>query len=400
MKKILLGAAMALSMFALSAQVMPNSGVKNTLWAGFGSPDTENKNFTFYGFTDTLQARVDIAQFTMEGMINWGLFTDFDANGSRLFEFTQKTAFYVVNRCSDFVSTSETDSLTDRYYVNFLWHPFQGFDVGAGSSLNWKVGPAPVCGDYYWGKDAHIKQGGLKDNVPGLTDVAGFVYYPNVYAKEAIGLRYNYEDIFEAGFAIPSGASANAFNFNVGLKVQPIDLFAVSFAYEGVCLNEGNLYAGVHFNLSKGSELNVYLGMDRLGGNDNDGVNGLGVSGAFTVKSIGLRLTPEVGVTFYEDDDYTNAIYLGSGFAFDITNQFTFGAWLSFAWGAENKLWDDLAATRDWNGGSVFNVRPMVEFNVNKNNSISLYADYQQRTTFDHYEYSSWAAGMYWTYTN
>lgn len=414
MKKIMMAAVMALSMACLSAQVMGNSGVRNTLWGGFGSPDTENQKVTFYGFTDTLQARVDVGQFTMEGMINWGFFTDFDCNGSRAFEFTNKTAFYAANRCSDIASSSRTDSLTDPYYVNFLWHPFVGFDVGVGTRLEWKVGPAPACSDYYWGKNAHIKQGGLKDKAPGLTDVSGFVYYPNTYARTAVGLRYAYKNIFEIGFVIPSGISTSGFDFNVGLKIQPMDLFAVSFAYENVCRGVGNLYAGIQLFINKNFTLNVFYAMDNLGNDINSGVNGLGVSSTIVVPSINLTITPEVGFSFFEDDSYSTSFYVGSGFNFAISKDFTLGTWVSWGSGAENKYWKtedptvrvnhhlgalSYNTTKNYFGGNVFDIRPTANFVINKNNDITIYADYQSRTAYNNFKYGNWSSGIYWTYT-
>lgn len=417
MKKIILGALMALTMASLSAQVMGSTGVRNTLWGGCGSPDTENKDFTFYGFTDTLQARVDIAQFTMEGMVNWGLFIDFDGNGSRAFVFTDKTAFYAANRCSDFVAGSATDSLTDPYYVNFLWHPLAGLDIGVGTRLEWKVGVAPACGDYYWGKGAHIKQGGLKEFTPGNTDVAGFVFYPNSYARKAIGARYTYKDLFQIGFAIPSGATTGGFDFNAGLSVHPMDFFTISFAYDGVCSGNGNLFAGLELFIQKNFTLNIFYAMNNVGNNTKSGVNGIGANAIIGIPSINLTVKPEFGMTFYENDDYTNAFYFGSGLDFAINKQFTVGTWVSFAWGAQNKYWhenvdqairiqhgvrtlDLYNETKNWNGGTVFDIRPYADFEVNKNNDITLYLDYQQRTMYNNYQYGNWSFGMYWTYTN
>ena len=134
MKKLVLVLVMAFSVMALSAQVMGSNGVKNTVWSGFGTPDSDNQDVNWYGITDTLQARVDIAQFTMEGMINWGLLTSFDG-GTRVFEYTPKTAFYAANRSSQSVSDVIDDAITDAYYVNFLWHPIKGLDLGAGTRL-------------------------------------------------------------------------------------------------------------------------------------------------------------------------------------------------------------------------------------------------------------------------
>lgn len=418
MKKVILSLVLALSVMTLSAQVMGTNGVKNTLWTGFGNPNSDNQDTNWYGMTDTLQARVDVAQFTMEAMINWGLFTP-GAGGARTLSYTNWTAFYAANMFSEGNSSSIDNAVTDKYYVNFLWHPVKGLDLGAGTRLEWKVGPAPACSDYYWGPRAHVKQGGLKydrgrrtvGGLPpltlGSTDVAGFVYYPNVYTSSladnesygSIGIRYKFENIFEGGIAIPSGTNLDDFSFNVGLKLSPMDLFSVSFAYEGVCKNTGHLYAGLQFFLQKNFTLNAYYAMNNLGGTKNDGINGLGLSAVYNLKSSPITITPEVGFTFYEDPNFSNAFYVGSGLDFALNKQFDLGTWLSFAWGAKDKRWANNALTKEWNGGTVFALRPYATMTVNKSNKLTLYADYQSRTKYDNNNYSSWAAGFYWTYT-
>ena len=67
----------------LSSQVLKSSGVQSTLWTGFGAPYDSVKNdnrskFRFYGLIETLQARIDIGKFTVEGMLNWGALTEWD----------------------------------------------------------------------------------------------------------------------------------------------------------------------------------------------------------------------------------------------------------------------------------------------------------------------------------
>ena len=44
MKKLVLVLVMAFSVMALSAQVMGSNGVKNTVWSGFGTPDSDNQD--------------------------------------------------------------------------------------------------------------------------------------------------------------------------------------------------------------------------------------------------------------------------------------------------------------------------------------------------------------------
>lgn len=422
MKKIILGAVMALSMFAATAQVMGSNGVKNTLWSGFGSPDSTNENVNWYGLFDTLQARVDVGQFSIEGMINTGLFTNLE--GGRKILFTDKTPFYVVNRISNKYSAGIDDANTNAYYVNFLWHPSKGLDFGAGTRLEWKVGPAPSCSDYYWGANAHVKEGGLKIKNPGATDVAGYVYYPNTYSSTlnvnkigSLGVRYSFKDLLEIGMVIPSGTDMNDFSFNAGIKIQPMNLFNVSFAYEGVCKSEGHLYAGAQFFIQKNFTLNGFFAMNNLGGdNDNDGRTGFGLSAVYNTKNVPLTFTPEFGMTFYENADFSNAFFVGSGVKYNLNKQFSFGTWVSFAWGAYNKYWYNdsfsersqhlgvvLASkydeTKTWGGGNVFAIRPTISMDINANNNLTLYADYQSRTAYNNISYSDWAVGIFWTYT-
>ena len=96
MKKILLGISCAFLLgFSASAQVMSHSGIKNTVWTGFGSPFSGD--FVYHGVIDTIQARVDVGQFTLEGMINWGAIANMTGDGNLdnfTFAITNKNPFY------------------------------------------------------------------------------------------------------------------------------------------------------------------------------------------------------------------------------------------------------------------------------------------------------------------
>lgn len=422
MKKLLTAVVLAFSVFTASAQVMGSNGVINTVWTGFGTPDSANQDINWYGITDTLQARVDVSQFTVEGMINWGFFTDFNGSGARHFEYTNKTPFYVVNRQWNNVSTAIDDAITDAYYVNFLWHPVKGLDLGAGTRLEWKMGPAPACSDYYWGPKAHIKQGGLKyaspdanyltPTIPGSTDVAGFTYYPNVVTSTirgytnpgSIGIRYAYDPYFVVAMAIPSGTNTDDFSFNAGFKLIPVKELSLSFAYEGIGKGEGHLYAGTTINAVKNFTLNAYFAINNLGGNSNvkNGRTGFGLSGIYNVAKLPLVICPEFGMTFYENEKYTPAFYFGSGFDYSINKQFDSNLWVSCAWGSKNTDWAKSSSeeVRNWNGGFVFDIRPDLTMSLNKNHSVTLYGDYQQRISYRHKQSSAWAAGAYWQFKN
>ncbi|MDY5047520.1 MAG: hypothetical protein SPE87_07185, partial [Treponema porcinum] len=270
MKKLLIGAAVAaLAAFGASAQVMPASGVENTLWTGLGSPFSGDAKY--FGFVDTLQARVDVGKFTVEGMLNWGALSywetddDFDK-----FIFTN-TETNALNRhyydgykktVTGYSNAIKSQTEQDSYYVNFLWHPVNNFDFGMGTKLNWRVGPAPTYGSWVWGSDAHIRQGGFSTayndkpgsaychftpDAPGSADVVGFVHYANTYAKKAIGARYNYQGDFglQIGAAIPDGADTDSPVMNLGVELRPVDWLSIATAYEGLLQKRGDFYAGV-----------------------------------------------------------------------------------------------------------------------------------------------------------
>ena len=248
MKKLLIASVAALFVAgAASAQVMKNPGVENTLYSGFGSPLVGDP--MYYGFLDTLQARIDIGQFTVEGMLNWGAMANVDDDGD-LDNFTfahtsNNPLYYHYGRGGDTLTKADAISkfgakhfngynqgqtTTDDYYVNFLWHPLTGLDVGMGTKLNWQVGPAPRFGAWLWEADAHVRQGGFSTayddrhgtvdtykftpDAPGSADVVGFVPYANKYAKKAIGVRYLHEGdfTFQIGGAIPSGTNTDNFS--------------------------------------------------------------------------------------------------------------------------------------------------------------------------------------------
>ena len=74
------------------AQVFPKAGVQNSMWTGFGQQyptvllnpvdPYKSSGVRYYGLYNTLQARVDIAQFAIEGMLNWAAETNWDSNNA------------------------------------------------------------------------------------------------------------------------------------------------------------------------------------------------------------------------------------------------------------------------------------------------------------------------------
>ena len=434
MKKILVAATAAL--FALttaSAQVMQNPGVENTVFSGFGSPLIGDP--VYYGLLDTIQARIDVGKFTVEGMLNWGLLANTDNEGDLdnfTFKHTDRNAlgYHYGYAAGDDLKDGDGkkvayngyvsgQTLTDDYYINFLWHPFSNFDVGMGTKLNWKVGPAPRYGSWLWEYGAHVRQGGFSTkyddrhgsvgeyqftpDAPGSADVVGFVPYANRFAKKAIGVRYLYEGDFtvQFGAAIPDGTNTDNFRTNLGAQFQ-FEYFGLSLAYEGFFQKDGNFYAGATFGV-KQFYFDVYFAWDSID-NDNgdDDVKDMSYSTGATMtinfEKIGITLKPESTFNWFENSDYTPAWYAGCTLLWELNEKFTVDVYSSFAIGSKNKNWDDYEYSKDWSTGNIFTIRPDLTFYLNKNHSFSAYVNSEHRESFDGKSRWCWSTGGYWTY--
>lgn len=426
MKKIIaFTAAFLIICVSAFSQVLSSNGVKNTLSTSFGLPydsvdNSDRSSVHLYGLLETLQVHYDINKFTMEGMLNWGALTWWDAKGDFdkfTFENTGITPFWYTNNHNE--GGWWTNPYIKGYYVNFLWHPSDGFDLGMGTRLNWVIGPAPASLDDYWGAKAHVAQGGLEDAAPGSADVVGYTYYANCYTslyeantKSALGLRYRYEDKIEAGISLPSGVTTSAPLFNAALKVHPVKLFTASIAYEGLLRSNGNLYTGITFDFDY-IILDAYLAINfrntRLivdSAPEQWGSHwGTGAAVTFNVSKINMTLRPETGFSFYNDSNYTMAWYVGGRMDFGFSDSFVLGAWSSFAAGSADKRWHDKDYANtgyyhaDYTGGYIFDIRPDLTWNYSKNHSVTVYFDYQNRLKYTNKNYNTWATGLYWTYT-
>lgn len=435
MKKTLL--TFVASLFLLgtaSSQVLPSAGVQNNLWSTFGGGIDGTTRF--HGFIDTLQARVNVAQFSIEGMLNWGALTSWTADGTLdYFRFanTNMSPLYLHYYTSGENNLSIAEQIAngtinsnqlsielnrqESYYVNFLWQPVDFIDVGLGTKLNWKVGPAPDNGGELWESTAHARQGGFSTaysesfssrhfdyDKPGSADVVGYIHYANVYAKKAIGARFVNEgdDIdFQLGLAIPDGATTKYPVTNLGLQIA-FDKFEISAAYEGLFQTDGNFYTGLRLGADDFT-IDAYfawdsIDVDNADDDPKDMSFGSGAAITFEFPKVGIVLRPEAGINWFENSDYTIAWYVGGLFDWYIGDVIKLSVWSSFAVGSADKTWSDNEVTKTWNGGSIFNIRPMFEFNLTDNHSVSVFANLENRIAFNGYSRNCWSSGVFWTY--
>ncbi len=444
MKKIILALTVFAAFTAAAfSQVLPKEQMKNTAWSGFGAPI--DGSAMFYGFTDTFQARFDRGNFTIEGMLNWSFLANYDNEGD-VDNFTFGTsnlnplALKYGTRAGGYLAGDNTCGVTgydnrvnvsntiqDSYYVNFIWHPAKNFDFGVGTKLNWQVGPAPRYGSWLWEDDAHVRQGGFSTSYddrsgargqtssedigpykyyvdrPGSADVVGFVPYANKYAKRALGVRYISETksgvTFQLGAAIPNGFNTDDPAVNFGIEVGPAKWLKVSAVLEGAFDDKANFYSGATIGADH-FILDMYFAADSLfSDEDDDQAYATGAAITFTIPNTKISVRPELGVNFFENSNYTFAWYTGGTLSFAINKDIGFSVWGSWAQGSSDERWDDNSATKDWNGGHIFDIRPELTLAFSKNTTFAVYVDFEQRTAFDGESRSCWSSGLFMTYT-
>jgi len=460
MKKLLI--AMTAVLFAVvsaNAQVLPSEQMKNTAWTGFGAPI--DGDAMFYGFTDTFQARFDRGNFTIEGMLNWSFLANYDNEGdvdnfifgtsnnnplSLKYGTRKDKEHHYTTRAgkntlygTPAAATAETktgvtvnnqadvsNTIQDSYYVNFIWHPSTNFDFGVGTKLNWQVGPAPRYGSWLWENDAHVRQGGFSTayddragsvtqtssetastykysvDAPGSADVVGFVPYANKYAKRALGVRYISESKngtkFQIGAALPNGFNTDDPAVNFGFQFGPAKWLSVSAAIEGAFDDQANFYSGATIGADH-FILDLYFAADSLFTDaDDDEAYGTGAAITFTIPNTKISVRPELGVNFFENDNYDFAWYTGGTLSFALNSDIGFKVWASFAQGSKDKRWADSSDTDSWDGGQIFNIRPQLTFDYSKNTTFSVYADFEQRNAFDGESRKCWSSGLFMTY--
>lgn len=401
------------------SQVLQSTGVQNNLWTGMGIPsgvpnDENRDGFRWYGFIDSIQARVDVGIFTIDGMLAWGALTEWNQNKIDDFTFVNtalKPEHFLhrntpsVNddsgRRSNAYNRGDRNFGNESYYLNFLCHPITDFDIGIGTRLEWEVGPNPSYGAYTWEYNSHVHQGDLRDGTPGSVPVAGFVKYSNTYAQKAIGLRYKYKNMVEIGMAIPDGFSTASPVTNLGFSITPVEFITAAFAYEALFMRDSNLYTGATIRLNKDFIIDGFLAFNNIGNNYEDkGLWGTGGIVTLNFPNVGLVLKPEIGITNYSNKSYSFALYTGGKVNYQFAPRCNVGCWVSLAWGAEDSAWYRVEGDprNDWYGGFIFNIRPEFKFDVNSNHSLAITTEFQSLTDYKRDSVNSTLIGIYWRY--
>ncbi|MDE5580141.1 MAG: hypothetical protein K2I95_01805 [Treponemataceae bacterium] len=419
MKKFLIAiAAGAILLSSASAQILKERSVQNTLYTGFGLPyeddnDDGHDSFKWFGLLDTLQVRLDWEWFTIDGGLSWGLpLYDWHGSGIR-FENTHETQFaFLGEQRGGKAETACKDGY--KHYVNFVVRPFNGFEAGVGTHLDWSVGPSPQTGGFPWMPISHVLQGDLsiesdpkESNAPVENEVRGKFDYAYKWADAAIAARYTIgfdkakNHYLQLGVAIPDATTSGHFFINAAAELKPIDLLTVAVAYKHAdsANGGGDFYTGLKLDFTRNFNIEAWFGLDGIGlkkSGDVDGHKMWGTGAAVYIKfgKLPLWIKPEVGFSDYLYSDYTAALYTGGRIQWDITKALHLGAWTSFAWGAkiDDPSWDD------YNRGFIWNIRPDFTFDINQHHSISAVFEYETTHYPNDNRYNRFCFGFYWKY--
>ena len=418
------------------AQVLEEEEIRHVVWTGAGNPF--DAGMMFYGASDVFQARFDVGKTTMEGMLNLGALATYRYHGHfdnlelGTTNLNPLAMHYGRNSGSGNTaddgwdnSVNSNNTREDAYYLNFFYHINRNLDFGMGTKLNWKTGPCPDYGDWVWGADAHVRQGGFSTayddrsgsfdltsddakgaykfsaDAPGSADVVGFVPFANSYAKRGFALRFVTSGDFdlELGTAMPNGFNTDDPAFNVGAMLGPAEWLSVSAVLEGALDDAANFYTGATVSLDVFT-LDVYFAADTLFTSASDDQSyGTGVALMFAISNTSLWLRPEVGVNFFENPDYTPAWYTDATLYIPFNKEFVFSVFGSVAFGSKDKRWDDYDYSDDWDGGHILTVRPALKYEFSRQTMVDIYLNLETREAFDGKTRGAWSTGLFVTHS-
>ncbi|MCR5218521.1 hypothetical protein [Treponema sp.] len=184
----------------------------------------------------------------------------------------------------------------------------------------------------------------------------------------------------------------------MGIEIAPVEWLTIAASYEGAFDDHGNFYAGMTLG-QKNFVLEGYIAADSLNTDDEDDqAYGTGAAIKFVIPNTQISLRPELGINFFENENYTFAWYTGALLSLKLNNDFGFSVWGSFANGSDDKRWEDSDVTKDWDGGHIINVRPALDFSLDKQTSFTVYLNLEERTAFDGVCRGCWSSGVYVNY--
>ncbi len=400
---LIISSALTISAFA---QELSSPSFQNVVWTGVGTPvqNSKEQDLRWSGIFDLMQARVDVWKITFDGGLLWAIpGTNFSGEpfDDIYFGTSNVTQFKFLGEARGFGSN----------YVNFIFHPLEGFDLAAGTALNWFVGPSPSTERGPYRPSAHVVQGDLRSQAPSAKGLAGFFTYAYKYADKSLAARYSYKDIFTIGMGIDSHYNsenddyAKKFDVNLGAKLKPFDWLLLAAGYQNCFLEGGNFYTGATLSFSADFKIDAWFGIDGIGYDDNN-VNafkkgwGTGASVFIKFGDLPLWIRPEVGFSDLTHDDYTSAFYVGGRVNWDLSKQLHLGAWSSAAWGAENKNWKNDSSKKDWDGGFIFDLRPELTFDINKEHSITTTFEWEHVNNPDKSSTDGYIFSLYWVFNH
>lgn len=310
-------------------------GFSNTLYTGFGTANIRNDgvsngntDFKFEGLVDHFTANITTRFINVSGDITWEAFEYFNFKARIL-----------------------------DYNFNGYMTPFNGFNIGFGTNLNWQIGPRPFSGPQYTAYETPYFAGiGIFSNSAGMVQ--------NSFAQDSIALRYTYENHFSVGFGLNGGLSGNI-GGGIGLWGNIMDVLTLGFAYNGSFGETGNnFYFGSQILLNP-LDIDIWLNIDQ-GSNVT-----FGSRFEFYSPTKTFFFAPEFSISVWEQKYKGLSMYLSFLGEMSITRDTLLGLNVSWGLGSDQNTESDI-----FDGGNRLNITPHLVWNISKNHRLSVGANF------------------------
>lgn len=343
MKRITIVCMVTMLIGGLAFSQEQDIGLSNTVYTDFGnvdnlSPIPDDTDLKFHGFTNFFTANIDLGRLVIAGDISWRI------------RFGDDLSAKILNP-----------------NFNVVIKPFTGFDIGVGTNLDWEIGPAP---SYEYGLSAYnvLYYAGLPLGINALTPLDGAVLVQNNFAQRSLAIRYNYDGLIEAGFALHD-VNKNDFNAGIGLKANIFNMFSIGFAYNGdfETSNDNAIYVGSKISAIYNFLIDVWWNLIPNGKNNALGSNTIGTRIDFIVGA--FRFRPEFSATFWNDNNFIPSMYVALQSDMNINNSMKVGINASWGLGSDFK---EIAGTPRNTAGARVNINPYFSWNINFANELSV----------------------------